>query len=60
MSKFKQDFPFRGFNREYHFKPTVWGEAVGNLNVNTDKLQHRPHDIVDHINRPRPLPSFHL
>jgi hypothetical protein len=46
--------------RVYHFKPTIWGESGDNLNVNTDKLRHRPSDIMDHMNRARPLPSMNI
>jgi hypothetical protein len=50
----------RSLERNQQFHPTIWGDTGDNLNVNTDKLRHRPHDIVDHMNRARPLPSMNI
>lgn len=46
--------------RDQVFHPTIWGDTGDNLNVNTDKLRHRPSDIIDHMNRARPLPSMNI
>jgi hypothetical protein len=49
-----------GLTRDQIFHPTIWGTTGDNLNVNTDKLRHRPSDIIDHMNRARPLPSMNI
>lgn len=37
------------------------GISYKTLNVNTDKMYHRPSDIIDHMNRPRmAYPFGHL
>ena len=46
--------------RNQVFKTVFGGVPSDNLNVNTDKLRHRPSDIIDHVNRALPLPSLRI
>lgn len=45
--------------RNYKFQSGLYSNAL-QLNVNTDKAHHRPDDIVDHMERKRPLPGLEL
>ena len=50
----------KNIERNQVFRVAIHGDSEGSLNVNTDRLLHRPHDIVDHINRPKPLSSMSI
>lgn len=46
--------------RNQVFREAIHGDSEKTLNVNTDRLRHRPSDIIDHMNRQRPLASMDI
>lgn len=46
--------------RNQVFREAIYGDSEKRLNVNTDRLRHRPNDIIDHMNRPKPLSTMNI
>jgi hypothetical protein len=53
-------FQRKSIERNQQFRPAIYGDSEGTLNVNTDRMKHRPSDIIDHMTRPKPLSTMNI
>jgi hypothetical protein len=53
-------FQRKDSERSQVFREAIHGDSEKTLNVNTDRLLHRPSDIIDRLNRPKPLASMNI
>ena len=53
-------FQRKSVERNQQFRLAIYGDSEGTLNVNTDRMKHRPTDIIDHMTRAKPMSTMNI